>query len=106
MGIPVALEVGNQRRAETAIGLVARIGRAVAAEQVERLLSDPEGATIADRADRAGVGEAIDQPCQSGVHLVGPRDLVTDQPALRAVADKLALILDRLARDPVAGEAR
>src|SRR5262245_26500351 len=48
MGVPIALEVGNERRADVAIGLIARIGRAIAAEQVERLLPDPQGAAIAD----------------------------------------------------------
>ena len=36
--VPVPLEVGDQRRAEMAIRLLARIDRAVAAEEIERLL--------------------------------------------------------------------
>src|SRR5262249_56327854 len=101
MSVPIALEVGDESGAETAIGLVARVGRAVASEQVERLLPDPEGAAIADCADRARVGEAVDQPFKRAVHLVGARDLVTDQPALRAVAEKLALLLHRLPPHPI-----
>ena len=46
--VPVPLEVGDQRRAEVAIGLVAGIGGAVAAEEVERLLPDATDAAVDD----------------------------------------------------------
>jgi len=104
VGIPIALEVCDEGWAESAIGLVARIGRAIAAEQIERLRADAQGAAIADRADRARVAEALDHVRKRSVHLIGPSNLVTDQPALGAVAGKLAFILNRLARDPIAGE--
>jgi hypothetical protein len=46
MGIPFAFEVGDQRRAEVAIGLVARISRKILAEQIERLLADAQCAAV------------------------------------------------------------
>src|SRR4051794_5773523 len=88
--VPVALEVGDQRRAEVAIGLLAGVDGAIAAEIVERLLCHPEGAAVADRADRAGAGEAGDHALDRRIHLAGRRDLVADQPALGAVAYQLA----------------
>jgi hypothetical protein len=54
------LEIGDQRRAEMAVGLLAGIERTVLAEQVERLLAEPEGAAIADGANYAGAGESVD----------------------------------------------
>src|SRR6516165_5782401 len=104
--VPEPLQVLDQRRAEMTLGLLAGIDRAIAAEHVERLLRDPERAPIADRADGAGAGEPGDDALDRLVHLIGLCDLIADQAPLEAVADKLALILDRLAGDAVAGEAR
>src|SRR5689334_5544372 len=89
--VPVALEVRDQRRAEVAIGLLARIHCAVTAEIVERLLRHPKGAPVADRAHGAGAGQAGHDALDRGVHLAGGRDLVADQPALGAVALEPAL---------------
>src|SRR6185437_2285151 len=58
--VPVALEIGDQRRGEVAIGLLARIDGGVAPKRIERLLADPDGAAIADGADGAGAGEPLD----------------------------------------------
>src|ERR1700757_2328878 len=58
--VPVALEVGDQRRAKVTIGLLARINGGVTPEEIQRLLANPKGATIADGADRAGAGETLD----------------------------------------------
>src|SRR5262245_61405071 len=106
MRVPVPLEIGDEGRAETAIGLVARIGAGIAAEEIERLLPDAERAPVADGADRARIGEPLDYAIDGRVHGVARRDLVADQTAVRAVADELALVLNRLARNTVAGEAR
>src|ERR1700740_3552527 len=38
-GIPVSFQVGDQRRAEMAVGLLAGVHRHVAAKQIERLLA-------------------------------------------------------------------
>ena len=50
LGAPIALEIGAQSRAEMAIGLLRRIDRHVASEEVERLAAHAEGPTIGDRA--------------------------------------------------------
>ena len=52
------------------------------------------------------LGQALDHALDRRVHLGRPDDLVADQAAFRAVAGEPALVLDRLARDAVAGEAR
>src|SRR3954452_24059509 len=51
-GIPVLLEVADQRRAEVAERLLARVGGHVGAEEVQRLLA---------RSQRAPVGGGVDQ---------------------------------------------
>ena len=45
-----------------AIGLLARIDRCIAAEEVQRLLPHTKRATIADRADGACAGQAVHDP--------------------------------------------
>src|SRR5207344_177013 len=104
--VPVALEIGDQRRAEVAVGLLARIDREIGAEHVERLLGDAERAPVSGRAYDAGTGQPMHHSLDRRVHLAGLDDLITDQAALRAVAFDPALVLNRLARNPVAGEAR
>ncbi len=86
--------------------LLARVDRAVAAEQIERFLRDTERAPIADRADGAGAGEPGNDALDRLVHLIGRRDLIADQAPLETVAYELALVLNRLAGDAVTGEAR
>src|SRR5947209_2389246 len=81
-GVPVPLQVCNQGGAECAVGLVARIGRAIASEQIERLRADAQRAAVANRTDRARIAEALDHVCERSVDLVGPGNLITDQPAL------------------------
>ena len=49
--------------------LLAGIDRHVAAEQIERLLADANGAAIAGGADDAGTGEAVDDPIQSAASI-------------------------------------
>ena len=43
LGIPVPLEIGDQRRTEVAISLFAGIDRRVAAEEIERLFESNHG---------------------------------------------------------------
>src|ERR1700751_4188889 len=38
--VPVALEIGDQRRAEVTIGLLSRVNRGEAPKQIERLLAN------------------------------------------------------------------
>src|ERR1700704_1429324 len=104
--VPVPLQVRNQGGAERAIGLISRIGRAVASKQIERFLADAQRTAVANCADRARIAEAIDHVRERSVHLVGPRYLVTDQPALWTVTREPSLVLDCLACDAIAREAR
>src|SRR5258705_10232969 len=104
--VPVPLEIGDEGGAEAAIGLIACIGGGVAAKEVERLLHDPERAPVANGADRSGIGEAVDRALDGGVHVVARGDLVADEAAVEAVADKLALVGDLLPCDAIAGERR
>src|SRR4029079_9539362 len=53
--VPVLLEIGDQRRREMAIGLLARVDRHVAAELVERLLRDTDGTAVAGCTDDARI---------------------------------------------------
>src|SRR4029077_3750451 len=80
--VPVAFEVGDQRWAEVTIGLLARVDRSVATKQIERLLADSEGATVADGADCSGACKPIDDAVDRRVHLGGRRDLVADHAPL------------------------
>src|SRR5580704_10603962 len=106
MRIPLALEIGDERGTEMAIGLVASVSGKIHPECVERLLPDAQRAAVRGGADRAGAGQAGYDAIERRVHGGGRRDLVADQAALRAVADELALVLDGLAGDAVTGEAR
>src|SRR6185437_1633533 len=105
LGVPVPFEIRNQRGAEMALRLLARIDGAVAAEQIERLLGDAKRTAIADGADRARVGEAGDDPVDRRVHPARWYDLVADHAAFRAVAFEAAFVLNQLPRDTVADEA-
>src|SRR5262245_15751918 len=89
-----------------AVGLLARIDRGVAAEEVERFQADAERAAVADGADRPGIGKAGDDTLDRGVHRRGGGELVDDEAAFRAVTGKPPLVLDRLTGNAVAGEAR
>src|SRR5919204_5524693 len=103
--VPVALQIADQRRAEVAISLFARIDGEIGAESIKRLLRDANRAPVARSADHAGIGQSIDHALEGGVHLAGADDLVADQPAFRTVAVEPPLVQNRLPRDAVAGEA-
>src|SRR5678815_4226274 len=79
--VPEHLEVGDQRRAEMAERLLARVQRGVLTEGVERLGRESQRAAIADRADRARPGETIDHAHDRGVDLAGRHHLVADHAA-------------------------
>src|SRR5262245_20241790 len=89
-----------------AIGLLARVDRKISAAHVERLLGHAKRPPISCRAHHPGTGESPDHPFECRVHLAGLDDLVADQAAFRAVAFEPPVVLDRLPRDAVAGEAR
>src|SRR6185369_9891637 len=89
--VPVALEIGDQRRAEVAVGLLARVDREVGAERVERLLGDAKRAPVSGRTHHAGTGQPLHHPLDRRVHLAGFDDLIADQAALRAAAFDPAL---------------
>src|SRR4029077_14897189 len=97
LGVPVALEIGNERGAEMTIGLLARIDRAITAEQIERLLRDPECAAIADGSACSRTRQAVDHAFDCGIHAVRRGNLIADEAAFRAVADEFALVLAELA---------
>src|SRR5438046_393044 len=78
MGAPVLLEVADQRRAEVARRLLARVDRHVLAEDVERLLADPQRATVGDAGDRAGGGELGRAVRDRVVHLPRFDDLIRE----------------------------
>src|SRR5580698_15135 len=88
MRVPLALEIGDQRWAEMAIGLIAGVSGKIHPECVERFLPDAQRAAVRGGADRAGAGQAGDDSLEGCVHVGGGRDLVADQAALRAVADE------------------
>src|SRR5262249_20430942 len=104
--VPKALEIGDQRWTEVTVRLLTRIDRGIAAEQIEWLLPNTDGAPVGGRAHDARVGEPLDHFSESGVHRERGSDLVADQTALRRVAIRPPFILDELPRQPVAGEAR
>src|ERR1700678_1170246 len=103
--VPVALEIGDQRRTEVTIGLLARVDGGVASKQIQRFLANPDGAPVADGADRASACEPLDDAVDRGVHLAGGRDLVADQAPLWTVAVQSALVEDGLSRHAIADEA-
>src|SRR5580698_3745064 len=105
MRVPLAFKIGDQRGTVVTVSLVAGVSREIFAEGVERLFADTDGAAVRDRADGAGAGQSGDHLVEREVHLVRRGDLVADQSAFRADAGKLALVLDRLPRDAIAGEA-
>ena len=51
--VPMVFEIGDQRRAEMAIGLLAGIDRHVVAKHIERFLRDADGAAVAGCAHYA-----------------------------------------------------
>src|SRR5262245_15087150 len=104
--VPVTLQVADQRRTEVAIGLLARIDREVRAEHVEWLLSDADRPPVPGRATHAGIREPSSDALHGRIHGTDVNDLVANQPALRAVTFEPALVLNRLARDAIPGEAR
>src|SRR5665213_3183042 len=105
MRFPVPFEIGDQCRAEMAGRLLARVDRHVAAERIERLLPDTNGAAIAGSADNAGTGEAVDHLIERRIHRRRGRDLVADEPPFRRIAIEPPAVEDRLPRDAIAGEA-
>ena len=102
MGAPVLLEVADQRRAEVADRLLAAVRRHVLAEDVERLLADPQRAPVGDAADRARRwrGRAARRSIAASI---SPGATISSASSSGC---ELAAGEDRLARAAVADEAR
>src|SRR3954470_1435164 len=95
--IPVALEIAHQRRAQVAVGLLARIGGHVPAEHVERLLPHPDRAAVGRRVDEPRAGERLHARLNRRIHLVRLYGLVADQLGGRSPGLELEAREDRLA---------
>src|SRR5262249_4725260 len=85
-GVPVLFQVGDQSRAEMAIGLLTAVDCHVAAEQIERLFADPNGTPVTGSADHARAGKVIDNLRKRLIDFVWRNDQVTDRTAFRRVA--------------------
>src|SRR4051794_38329989 len=101
VGTPVLLEVADQRRAEVARGLLAGVDGHVLAEDVERLLPDPERAPVGCPAHRAGARQLRRAALENRIHLAVLHDLVGE-----LLRRELGAGQDRLTRAAVADEAR
>jgi len=73
--------------------------------KVWEIVLEAQGAAIADGADRARSGEAIDHAGDGGVDLAGFHDFVADHAADLRIALDATLVHNRLAREAVADEA-
>src|SRR6476646_10524624 len=81
-GIPVALEVVDQRGAVEAAGLLPRIAAHVAAEEVERLLSLAQRLAVGHEARRAGADDLRGSAADRLVHLARRQNHVRElEPA-------------------------
>src|SRR5947209_6262023 len=96
VGIPVLLQVSDQRRTEMAVGLLARIHAHVVAEQIERLLPLAQGSSVGGRVDQARAGQRIHAGLERRVYLGGVDDLVADQIGVGLAGHPLATGQDRL----------
>ncbi len=104
VGVPIAFQIGDQRRAEMARGLLACIDRHVTAKHIERLLGNAKGSPIAGGADHTRTGEAVDHLLQRSIDRRRRRDLIADETPFRRVAIDAPPVKDRLARDTIPGE--
>src|SRR5271155_5313100 len=104
--VPMALEIGNQRGAEMAIGLLAAVDCHVAAKQIQRLLADADSPPVAHGAHDSGTRHRADDPLDRLIHRTRGDGFVADQPPLRTVARDSSFGLDRLTGDTVAGQSR
>src|SRR5262249_56305561 len=86
-------------------GLFTRIDREIRPEHIERRLADANGAPVAGCADDARARQSRDHAFKRSIHCSRVGNFIADKPPLRAVALQPALVLYRLARDAVAGEA-
>src|SRR6478735_316176 len=83
VSVPVLLEVAHERVAEMAVGLLARVGGHVLAEQLDRLLPDPHRGPVGGGVDQSGAGQRGYAFVDGLVHLAGFDDLVADQLGVR-----------------------
>src|SRR5262245_9158656 len=102
MGPPALLEIPDQRRADVALGLLARVGRHVGLEEGARLLADPQRPAVAGGADAAGARQRRAGLIDRLVHGAGWDHLVAQQPSLGALGLEPSVEQDRLTRQPLA----
>src|SRR6516162_2862218 len=105
-GTPVLFEVRNQFGAETAVRLLASINRTILPKYIERFEPDTERTAIGDKANPSGAQDILADSINGRIHFIRCNDLVANEPALSAFAEKLQSVLDRLAGDAHACEAR
>src|SRR3954466_9072388 len=104
--VPVLFQIADERGAEMALCLLASVHRHVAAEQVEGFLPGADRAPVARGAHDSRAGQLFDRCIDGLVHFFVWDDFVTEHPSHGAGALDAQLGHDRLARDPVADEAR
>src|SRR5215471_14870270 len=105
-GVPVLFEICNQCRAEMTVGLLTTIDSHIAAENIERLLADAEGAPVAGGADHARRREIVTHLDDGLLDLIRRRNHIANHATLGAVAFEAAAHHDRLARRAGAHETR
>src|SRR5262249_22539794 len=92
--------------AEVTAGLLFCIKSEILPVKVERLLPDSELTTIADRTHNPRACEAFNEFCECFIDLAVRNNLVTDQPAGRAIAVNPVAAHNRLSREAITQEAR
>src|SRR6516225_4600983 len=102
VSVPVLLEVAHEGGAEVAIGLLARVGGHVLAEQVERLLAGPDRAAVRRGVDQPRAGQRGYALLDRLVDLFGVYYLVADLLCVGLAGSPGAAGEDRLARRAVA----
>src|SRR5262249_8445731 len=102
--IPVAFEIGDQRRAEMARRLFARVHRHIATKHIQRRSRAPNRAAMPAGATHPQTGEPGHDAPQRAIDFRGRGDLIADQPPSRRVAVEPAAIEDCLARYSAPGE--
>src|SRR5215510_6055319 len=97
-GVPVFLEVRDERGTEMALRLLACVHRHVAAEEVERFLPRAECAPVARGADHSGTRQLLHGGIDRLIHIFVWNDLVAKHSTFRARTVDAPLGEDRLAR--------
>src|SRR5215831_3119478 len=104
--VPMLFEIGDQRRAEMTISLLARVDGHVVAEEIERLFSHTKSAPIAGRTHGARTDNSVQRFCDSGINGARINNRIADHQPLGAGTFDLAPMENCLACDAVSGEPR